>query len=142
MASSSTPTASKATRRSEWTIEERNKLDKYLVKEESGATISNEKWENSFQRHSMSSIKAKRRHRIQELIKQGLLSGKGEKKEIGESKRKKSAQANQELFNVINSKSDGEGELDSSDDEVPSSTPKKKINPSIPGKFLFKLKKN
>ena len=94
MASSSTPTASKATRRSEWTIEERNKLDKYLVKEESGATISNEKWENSFQRHSMSSIKAKRRHRIQELIKQGLLSGKGEKKEIGESKRKKSAQAN------------------------------------------------
>jgi len=91
-----------------WTSEEIAKLDKYLMKEAAGDKISDEKWGNSLRRHSISSIKAKRRYRLKELQKAGVnctssssSSSSTPPKSIEKQGEKTSAKAQRELFNTI-----------------------------------------
>jgi len=99
--SSSTPRSSKRPT-SGWTAEETAKVDKYLLKEAAGTPVPNEKWESSLRRHSLCSIKAKRRHRATELKKSGILpmgflSPEGK----SSSNEKSSSKAQRELFNTV-----------------------------------------
>jgi hypothetical protein len=79
-------------------------VDKYLLKEAAGTPVSNEKWESSLRRHSLCSIKAKRRHRAADLKKSGVLpvgfalSPEGKS---SSSKVKSSKKAQRELFNTV-----------------------------------------
>ena len=110
----STPSSSKATQRAtaNWTTAECAKMDKYLIKEAAGSVVPDAKWENGLRRHSLSSIKAKRRHRVKELIKAGVidelewkhrstLPSSSSSSSSSSSKRISGSQAQRELFNTV-----------------------------------------
>ena len=108
--STSTPSSSGATQRppAGWTVDETNKMDKYIIKEAAGVVISPEKWENAFRRHSVASTKAKRRHRMSELQKSGKLPpppppplSLPTSKASSKKKERTPTQVNRDLFNAV-----------------------------------------
>ena len=94
-----TPSSSKSTQRvtAGWTAEESAKMDKYLRKEAAGDVVPPEKWERSFPRHSKSSIKAKRRHRIADFQKAGISIHPSK----SSGKESSSSQVQRNLFNSV-----------------------------------------
>lgn len=124
-----TPSSSRATQRATagWSAEECLKLDKYLRKEAAGDIIPPEKWESGFSRHSRSSIKAKRRHRLAEMQKANLLPSTFPK---GSEKSKTTTQAQRELFNTIFSGLQGPSSFSSSSNHSV-------VEPLVQGKLFF-----